>query len=111
MATIKDVAKHADVSIGTVSNYLTGSKHVLPKTASRIEAAIEALNYRPNPYAKNLRNNCTREVGVILPNTAENYYAYLLEGMEAEFRKTGHYFNIALTGDMPDNEKSAVDNF
>ena len=109
MATIKDVAKHADVSIGTVSNYLTGAKPVMPKTAEKIKASIAALDYRPNPYAKNLRNNSTREIGVVLPNTAENYYAYLLEGMESELRKAGCYLNIALTGDMPDNEISAVD--
>ena len=111
MATIKDVAKHANVSIGTVSNYLTGAKHVMPKTAEKVAEAIEELNYRPNPYAKNLRNNSTREIGVIFPNTAEYYYANLLEGMESEFRKAGCYLNIALTGDMPDIEMSAVDSF
>ncbi len=108
MSTIKDVAKLADVSVGTVSNYLTGAKHVLPETAKRIESAIEQLNYRPNPYAKNLRTNSNREIGVVLPNTAEYYYAYMLEGIESEIKRAGYYLNLALTGDVPENEIAAV---
>ncbi len=110
MSTIKDVAKLAGISVGTVSNYLTGSKHVLPETAKKIKAAITELDYRPNPYAKNLRTNSNREIGVVLPNTAEHYYACLLEGIEAEFKREGYYLNLALTGDIPENEISIVNN-
>ncbi len=108
MSTIKDVAKLAEVSVGTVSNYLTGAKHVLPETSKRIETAIEQLNYRPNPYAKNLRTNSNREIGVVLPNTAEYYYAYMLEGIESEIKKAGYYLNLVLTGDVPENEIAGV---
>ena len=108
MSTIKDVAKLAGVSIGTVSNYLNGSKHVMPGTAEKITSAIEALNYRPNTYAKNLRSNTSNEIGVVLSNTTEHYYAYLLEGMESEFRKAGFSLSLALTNDVPDIEVSAV---
>lgn len=108
MSTIKDVAKLAEVSVGTVSNYLTGAKHVLPETSKRIENAIEQLNYKPNPYAKNLRTNSNLEIGVVLPNTAEYYYAYMLEGIESEIKKAGYYLNLVLTGDVPENEIAAV---
>jgi len=108
MSTIKDVAKLAGISVGTVSNYLTGVKHVLPETSKKIESAIKELNYRPNQFAKNLRTNSNREIGVVLPNTAEHYYAYLLEGIESEIRKAGYYLNLCLTEDIPENEKIVV---
>ncbi len=108
MSTIKDVANLAGISVGTVSNYLTGAKSVLPETAKRIRDAIEELNYKPNQFARNLRTNSNREIGVILPNTAEHYYAYLLEGIESEIRKAGYYLNLALTEDVAENEIAVV---
>ncbi len=110
MSTIKDVAKFAGVSVGTVSNYLTGAKHVMADTADRIKAAIDELNYRPNPYAKNLRSNSNMEIGVVLPNTSEHYYSYIFEGIEAEFKKAGYYVNLSLTGDVPETETAIVNN-
>lgn len=110
MSTIKDVARHSGVSVGTVSNYLTGAKHVVPKTAKKIKAAIEELNYQPNSYAKNLRTNSNLEIGVVLPNTIDPYYAYLLAGVEAELKNAGYYLNLALTGDVPETEISIIDN-
>ena len=110
MSTIKDVAKHAGVSVGTVSNYLTGAKHVMPKTAKRIQTAIGELNYQPNSYAKNLRTNSNLEIGVVLPNTIDPYYSYLLAGVETELKKAGYYLNLALTGDVPETEISIIDN-
>lgn len=109
MSTIKDVAILSGVSIGTVSNYLTGAKHVQPETAKKIKSAIDELSYKPNSYAKNLRTNSNREIGVVLPNTNEQYYAYLLTGIEAELKKAGYYLNLALSGDVPETEMSIID--
>ena len=111
MSTIKDVANHSGVSIGTVSNYLTGTKHVHPETAKKIKLAIDALDYKPNSYAKNLRTNSNREIGVVLPNTSEQYYAFLLTGIEAELKKAGYYLNLALSNDVPETEKMIIGNF
>ena len=108
MSTIKDVANLAGISVGTVSNYLTSARSIRPETAKKIKAAIEELNYKPNQFARNLRTNSNHEIGVILPNTAEHYYAYLLEGIESEIRKAGYYLNLALTKDIPENELAVV---
>jgi multiple sugar transport system substrate-binding protein len=110
MSTIQDVAKHSGVSVGTVSNYLSGTKHVLPETAKRIKAAIDELDYKPNSYAKSLRTNTNREIGVVLPNTTEQYYANLLSGIESELKRAGYYLNLALSGDVPENEVSIIEN-
>lgn len=110
MSTIKDVARLANVSTGTVSNYLNGTKPVFAETAVRIAEAINTLNYQPNSYAKNLRTNSNMEIGVVLPNTTEQYYALLLGGIEAELRKAGYYLNLGLTLDVPETELSIVKN-
>jgi multiple sugar transport system substrate-binding protein len=111
MSTIKDVAKLAGVSIGTVSNYLSGVKHVQPETAKKIKIAIHELDYKPNTYAKNLRTNTNWEIGVVLPNANEQYYTYILAGIEAELKKAGYYLNLAFSGDVPENEVSIIENY
>ena len=59
MATIRDVAQEAGVSIATVSRVLQGSPRVLPETKKRIEDAILRLDYHPNRLAQQLRSQET----------------------------------------------------
>ena len=55
MATIKDVARRANVSVSTVSRVLSGKAFVDDATKTRVMEAIQALNYQPNPLARALR--------------------------------------------------------
>ncbi len=104
MSTIKDVAKMAGVSIGTVSNYITKSRPVKQSTAKTIQNAIIELNYKANAFAKNLRNGVNYEVGIVLPNTSDQYYSYILSGIENVLTKSRYYFNLALTNDVAETE-------
>ncbi len=111
MSTIKDVAALAGVSVGTVSNYMTGARSVSEEAGKAIQNAIDELSYRPNSYAKNLRasNNC--EVGVILPNAYDQYYAFIAAGLERELRQAGYYMNLAFSGDVAEEENAILDAF
>ena len=111
MSTIKDVARHAGVSVGTVSNYMTGKKTVSPEMAKSIQQAVEELGYQPNSYAKNLRTNNNLEIGVILPNTYDQYYSFLLAGLERDLKQAGYYVNLALHDDEPKEEIAILDGF
>ena len=111
MSTIKDVAKHAGVSVGTVSNYMTGVRSVSPEMVKNIQASIDELGYKPNSYAKNLRTNNNLEIGVILPNTYDQYYSFLLAGLERELKQSGYYVNLALSDDLPEEEIAILDGF
>lgn len=111
MITVKDVASLAGVSIGTVSNYLTGKRKVAPQTAEQIQKAVDQLNYRPNAYAKNLRSNENKEIAIVLPNTHDQYYSFILAGLEKEITSAGYYFNLALTDDIPKQEQRLLDSF
>lgn len=66
-ATIRDVAKHAGVGVGTVSRVLNGSASVSESTRQKVLAAIEALDYSPNLVARRLSQGKTMTLGVIVP--------------------------------------------
>ena len=53
-ATLADVARKAHVSVKTVSRVVNNEAHVSAATRSRVKAAVKALDYRPNEFARNL---------------------------------------------------------
>ncbi|HEY3143990.1 MAG TPA: LacI family DNA-binding transcriptional regulator [Acidimicrobiales bacterium] len=67
MATIADVAAQAGVGAGTVSRVLNDSPRVSETTRARVLAAIEELNYRPNPLARGLSRGRCQTLGVVVP--------------------------------------------
>ncbi|MHC1771595.1 MAG: extracellular solute-binding protein [Flexilinea sp.] len=111
MSTIKDVAAFAGVSIGTVSNYFTGARYVQQDKVKLINEAVEALDYRPNMYAKNLRSHKSQEIGVILPNIYDQYYSFVLAGIERELRNSNYYVNLGLSDDIPETEIAILNSF
>ena len=60
MATIKEVARRARVSVGTVSNVITGTVAVSDELKARVDKAIRELHYRPNHIARSLKTRQTR---------------------------------------------------
>ena len=67
MATIKDVAKRAGVSVGTISHALTGKRPVNEKTRRRILDAIEEVGYHPNAQAQALVTGLTQNIAMLFP--------------------------------------------
>jgi LacI family transcriptional regulator len=67
MVTIADVAAHAGVGAGTVSRVLNDRPRVSPTTRARVLAAIELLDYRPNPLARGLSLGRCQTFGVVVP--------------------------------------------
>ena len=68
MATIKDVAREAGVSAGTVSNYLNKKVTVSDKTADKIQKAIMKLHYVVQNSGRELRQQRSNVIGLIFPN-------------------------------------------
>lgn len=81
-ATIRDVAKKADVGIGTVSRVLNDSPAVSPETRKKVLAAITALNYSPHPLARRLSLGRTLTIGVLLPFLTLPSYVERLRGVQ-----------------------------
>lgn len=108
MPTIKDVAKLAGVSHGTVSNIINGVKTVNSDIVIRVEAAMKELGYQPDAKARSLRSNKTNTVGVVLPNIVDNVYSRIYTGIENVARGEGYNISLFLTDDCPEVECTAL---
>ncbi|AWV80551.1 LacI family transcriptional regulator [Clostridium acetobutylicum] len=73
-ATIRDVAKLANVSPSTVSRVLNDSNKISCETKERVIKAIKKLDYHANAIARSLANNSTKILGLIVPNEAKNLF-------------------------------------
>lgn len=87
LATIKDLAKEAKVSIATVSRYLNGKLKIREETKKRIEDAVKKLNYRPNYLARSLILNETETIGVVVPDILNPYFSGFARGLEDKAKK------------------------
>ena len=83
MATIKDVAKLAGVSVSAVSKYLRTPQHMREETRSLIASAIKELDYSPNLLARNLRSGRTGFIAIECSNITNPYSATLAKYMQA----------------------------
>ena len=90
MATIKDVARLAGVSIATVSNYLNNTKQVSKESAQKIQNAVDELHYTLNQNARSLKSRQNTDIGVILPSLNDPY-------LSSCFRELNHIFNLRST--------------
>lgn len=101
MATIKDVARVAGVSHGTVSNVLTGKMHVAPEKVKRVNDAIEELGYVPTAAARSLKTNRTMAIAVILPQVQDARYASIYSGIEGSLTDNGYTTFLLTSGEIP----------
>lgn len=88
--TIREVAAAAGVSHQTVSRVINQSERVDPGTRSRVEAAIDRLNYRPNAIARYMAQGHTQTLACISPNLSDYTFAAIIEAAEAEARRQGY---------------------
>ena len=91
MATLKDVARLAEVDPSTVSRVLRGdpSQAVRPDTRDRIMAAAGSLRYRPNALARGLRTRRTDTIGLIIPSLENVGFSEVTHGIQAAAAAAG----------------------
>ena len=106
MTTIKDVAREAGVSLGTVSNVLNGRESVKPENREKVLKAIKKLRFHYNMTASALRTKTTKNIGLIIPTIINPYYPELARGVEDEARKAG--FTVFLCNSDRQKEKEKV---
>jgi DNA-binding LacI/PurR family transcriptional regulator len=95
VVTLKAVAHYVGLTPGTVSAVLNdapSARSIPQDTKERIHAAAKQLNYRPNFFARTLRNKRTYTIGVITEEIGDSYGAAVISGIEQLLRKNGYFF-------------------
>jgi LacI family transcriptional regulator len=80
--SLRDVAKSAKVSVGTVSNVLNRPEIVAEKTLLRVRETIKELGFVPNGFARQLRFGNSRTIGLIVPDVANPFFTEVARGVE-----------------------------
>lgn len=80
--TITEVAKHANVSVATVSRVLNDTHLVSEEARQAVQAAVRALRYRPNRTAQHLRTHKTMMIGLIISDIENPFYTSLVRAVE-----------------------------
>jgi LacI family transcriptional regulator len=80
--SLRDVAKAAKVSVGTVSNVLNRPEVVAPETLARVQGTIRDLGFVPNGFARHLRSGHSRTLGLIVPDVANPFFTEVARGVE-----------------------------
>jgi len=107
-----EVAAAAGVSQQTVSRVLNHHPSVSPKTNKKVLAAIELLNYRPNPAARALATGTSRTIGVLASTTSLSGPAGALLGIEQTARSRGYWVSMAgLQTDQPQEVADVISHF
>jgi DNA-binding LacI/PurR family transcriptional regulator len=82
MSNMKQIAKMARVSLGTVSHVLNNSATVREPVRNRVLEAVQALEYRPNQLARGLRRVKTSMIGMIIPDITNPFFPAVVRGAE-----------------------------
>lgn len=109
MVGMRDVAKKAGVSLSTVSLVINNGEHVSDDVRSRVEWAMDALNYVPNELARNLSKNRTNMVGVIMPTLRHPFFATLFASLQTALEERGMLALPCSTSDMKRGEEEYID--
>ena len=109
MATIKDVARLAGVSHGTVSNVLRKQRGVGLDKIERVESAIQQLGYRPIAAARSLKTSKSSNVAVVLPNVANSAFAQLFQTIERTLSERGFTATLYTTSEVVEHERRILE--
>ncbi len=109
VATIKDVAKLAEVNISTVSRVLSGRKNVSAPTKERVLEAIRHLGYQPNPLAQGLKGGRTMTAALVIPNIRNTIFPAVSRGAEDCAAKLGYNLILCNTDEEAQREKAYIE--
>ena len=108
MPTIKDIAREAGVSHGTVSNVINGRGNVSVEKIQLVWQAAEKLGYKVNSKAQSLRQGQDRSIAVLLPSIEDRRWAAMYEVFQNEFIRHGYSVQLYSTRSMETTEKELL---
>lgn len=108
MATIRDVAQAAGVSVGTVSACINASAPVSEALRRRVDQAIERTGYRPDALARSLKTGVTRTLGLVVSDLAAPFAASIAQGAADTAQSQGYALLLAVSAGSPETEESCL---
>lgn len=108
MATLKDIAKEAKVSLATASYVLNGTRTFSPETMQRVHEAAERLGYMPNRIARTLRSGRSETLALLLPDIANPFFPLLAQKIEDAAEARGFALLFFDSHGDPEREAEAV---
>jgi LacI family transcriptional regulator len=106
--TIKDVAREAGVSPQTVSRAINDKGEIRPETQERILRIAERLGYRPNSIARSLATRRSRNVGLVVPDVSNPFFASVARGIEDAAHGAGYNVFLCNTDENAAREINAI---
>ena len=105
MATIRDVAEYAGLSVGTVSRILNGSGYASAEARRRVAEAVSALDYTPNGYARGMHANHSRLIAMVLHSVEFPYFTKLLQTVQRVCLELDYKLLVRAAGRDPEEER------
>ncbi|HEV2515760.1 MAG TPA: LacI family DNA-binding transcriptional regulator [Devosia sp.] len=109
MATIRDVARLADVSVSTVSLALSNPGRVSSKTLEKIRSAVAAVGYVADPLAQSLARGRSRMIGLVVGNVGNPFFGDIRRELENYALEHEHFVLITDSSGKPEREQALVE--
>lgn len=111
MATMKDVAERAGVSVATVSRVINQTGYVSEDLRQRVANAMKALNYQPSALARSLRRRETHTVGVLIPQIDQPFFGALAFAVEKTLFASGYHSLMCSAEESLEKEAAYIQMF
>lgn len=108
MATIREVSKHANVSVATVSRVVNGNKWVSESTRDRVLESMRELGYEPNSFARSLATNKSDTVGMVVGDLSGPFFGPMMQAAEKTIRDAGKHLVITSGRSSLEEERDAI---
>lgn len=111
MATLRDVAREADVSVSTVSRVFNEPDKVRKDTLLKVQRAVNELGYRPSRVARRLRleNGLAHMLGLVIPDIQNPFFADLARGVEDVAQANGYTVIVNNSDEDPRKQKLCLE--
>jgi DNA-binding LacI/PurR family transcriptional regulator len=108
--TIKDIARHLNISVATVSRAMRDMPDIKPETRETVLKLAKEWDYQPNILATSLVKSRTKTIGVIVPDLAYHFFASVIKGIEEEAIERGYSLLLTQTSELYEREITNVQN-
>ena len=109
MATIKDVARLAGVSVATVSRVINDSPKASDASRQAVQNAMESLNYHPNANARALAQQSTETIGLVVGDVSDPFFGAMVKAVEQVSYQTGNFLLIGNGYHNEQKERQAIE--